>query len=141
MTKFTTVGEFLKHKARLVCLGNHEAPDPTRDLFSPTVNNKTINLMLALTAQQGLKLRGLVIYGASITAADMEADNPVYMQLPPGLPPDIDTEPPIWKLRKILYGLRRSPKRFYDDLSSAPSDGVRLRSFCKRPLPIPQETC
>jgi hypothetical protein len=116
-TKFTTVGEFLKHKARLVCLGNLEAPDPTRDLFSPTVNNKTINLMFALAAQQGLKLRGLDIYGAFITA-DIEADNPIYMQLPPGLLPDIDNEPPIWKLRKTLYGLRRSPKAFYDDLSS-----------------------
>jgi hypothetical protein len=115
-TKFTTVGEFLKHKARLVCLGNLEKPDPTRDLFSPTVNSKTINLMFALAAQQGLKLRGLDIYGAFITA-DIEADSPVYMQLPSGLLPDVDGEPPIWKLRKTLYGLRRSPKAFYDDLS------------------------
>jgi hypothetical protein len=115
-TKFTTIGEFLKHKARLVCLGNLEKPDPTRDLFSPTVNSKTINLMFALAAQQGLKLRGLEIYGAFITV-DIEADSSVYMQPPSGLLPDIDGEPPIWKLRKTLYGLRRSPKAFYDDLS------------------------
>ena len=79
-------------------------------MFSPTVNNKTINLMLALAAQQGLKLRGLDIYGAFITA-DIEADSPVYMQLPPGLLDDIDGEPPIWKLRKTLYGLRHSPSK------------------------------
>jgi len=113
-TKYTTAGEFLKRKARLVCLGNRETPDPTRDLFSPTVNNKTINLMFALAAQHGLKLRGLDIYGAFITA---DIDEPVYMQLPKGLEKDIDGEPPIWKLRKTLYGLRRSPKAFYDQLT------------------------
>jgi hypothetical protein len=116
-TKYTAVGEFLKHKARLVCLGNLEVPDPIPDRFTPTVNNKTVNLMFALVAQQSLKLRDLDIYGAFITA-DIEADNPVYMQLPPGLLPDIDNEPPIWKLHKTLYGLRRSQKAFYDDLGS-----------------------
>ena len=91
--KLTTAGEYIKRKARLVCLGNLERPDPTRDLFSPTVNNKTINLMFALAAQHGLKLRGLDIYGAFITA---DIDEPVYMQLPKGLRPDINGEPPIW---------------------------------------------
>jgi hypothetical protein len=112
--KLTTAGEYIKRKARLVCLGNLERPDPTRDLFSPTVNNKTINLMFALAAQHGLKLRGLDIYGAFITA---DIDEPVYMQLPKGLRPDINGEPPIWRLLKTLYGLRRSPKAFYDQLS------------------------
>ena len=112
-TKYTTAGDFLKRKARLVALGNTEAPDPTRDLFSPTVNNKTINLMFALAAQHGLQLRGLDIYGAFITA---DIDEAVYMQLPKGLRPDVDGQPPIWKLRKTLYGLRRSPKAFYDSI-------------------------
>jgi len=103
------------------------------DLFSPTVNNKTINLMFALAAQQGLKLRCLDIYGAFITA-DIEADSPVYMQLPPGLLPDVDNEPPIWKLRKTLYGLRRSPKAFYDDLSSYLMESGYVRSANDRCL-------
>lgn len=92
------MNSLIKRKARLVALNNTKAPDPNHDLFSPTVNNKTIkNLMFALTAQHGLQLRGLDIYGAFITA-------------------DIDGEPPIWKLRKTLYGLRRSPKAFYDSI-------------------------
>jgi hypothetical protein len=60
-------------------------------------------------------LRGLDIYGAFITA---DIDEPVYMQLPKGLQPDIDSEPPIWKLRKTLYGLRRAPKAFHDQLTA-----------------------
>ena len=56
----------------------------------------------------------IVDYGAFITA---DIDEPVYMQLPKGLRPDINGEPPIWRLLKTLYGLRRSPKAFYDQLS------------------------
>ena len=100
-----------KRKARLVVLGNLEKVDVSRDLFSPTINNKTINLMFSLAAQHGFKMRGLDIYGAFITA---DIDEPVYMQLPKNLLPDVNGEPPIWKLRKTLYGLRRSPNAFYD---------------------------
>jgi hypothetical protein len=110
-----TTGDSDKRKGRLVALGNLEAPDPDRDLFSPTVNNKTINLMFALAAQHGLKMRGLDIYGAFITAF---IDSPVYLQLPKGLRPNINGEPPIWKLKKTLYGLKRAPKAFYDQLTA-----------------------
>ena len=41
----------------------------------------------------------------------------MYTQLPPAPLPDADSEPPIWKLCKTLYGLRRSSKASYDDLS------------------------
>ncbi len=104
-----------KRKGRLVALGNLEAPDPDRDLFSSTINNKTINLMFALAAQHGLQMHGLDIYGAFITAF---IESPVYFQLPKGLRPDIHGEPPIWKLKKTLYGLKRAPKAFYDQLTA-----------------------
>jgi len=39
-----TTGDLDKRKGRLVALENLEAPDPDRDLFSPSINNKTINL-------------------------------------------------------------------------------------------------
>ena len=77
-----TTGDLDKRKGRLVALGNLEAPDPDRDLFSPTINNKTIILMFALPAQHGLKMRGMDIYDAFITAF---IDSPVYLQLPKGL--------------------------------------------------------
>ena len=77
---------------------------------------QTINLMLALAAQQGMILYGLDIFGAFITA---HIDSPVFVQLPSGvLPPDSEGNPPIWDLRRTLYGLNRSPKAFYDQLTS-----------------------
>ena len=75
-----TTGDLDKRKGRLVALGNLEAPDPVRDLFSPTIN-----------------MRGLDIDGAFITAFN---DSPVYLRLPKGLRPDINGKPPIWKFKK-----------------------------------------
>ena len=60
-------------------------------------------------------MRGLDIYSAFITAF---IDSPVYLQLPKGLRPNINGEPPIWKLKKTLYGLKRAPKAFYDQLTA-----------------------
>jgi hypothetical protein len=57
---------------------------------------------------------GLDIYGAFIT---VDIDEPVYVSLPKGLPTKHGTKR-IWKLKKTLYGLKRSPKAFYDSLSA-----------------------
>jgi hypothetical protein len=124
--KYDAKGHPTKHKARLVVLGNQEWPT-IREVFSPTVNSKTINLLLALAAQQGLTLYGLDIFGAFITA---DIDGPVYVQLPPGLvPPDIDGNSPIWRLRRTLYGLNRAPKAFYDQLTAFLLTGHYNRSI------------
>ena len=133
-----TTGDLDKRKGRLVALGNLEAPDPDRDLFSPTVNNKTINLMFALAAQHGLKMRGLDIYDAFITAS---IDSPVYLQLPKGLRPNIHGEPPIWQLKKTLYGLKRALKAFYDQLTAYLEEIGYTRPVCKRSLPLPSSLC
>ena len=39
---------------------------------------------------------------------------PTCSQLPKGFRPDIHGKPPIWKLKKTLYGLKRALKAFYD---------------------------
>ena len=112
--KFNALGEILKFKARLVALGNLEWAS-LRDTYAPTVNAKTINLLLALGAQEKMILYGLDITGAFITA---DIDDDVYIQLPDGIAPkDADGNNQIWKLNKTLHGLNRAPKAFYDDLS------------------------
>jgi hypothetical protein len=79
------------------------------------VNAKTINLMLALAAQENLILYGLDITGAFLTA---DIDDDVYIQLPDGIAEkDAEGNNQIWKLKKTLYGLNRAPKAFYDELS------------------------
>jgi hypothetical protein len=112
--KHDAMGHPTKYKGRLVVLGDQEWSDSLRDVFSPTANTKTINLLLALAAQQGMHLYGLDIFGAFITA---EIDEPVYVQLPKGLDPTNPDAQPIWRLRRTLYGLNRAPKAFYDQLT------------------------
>jgi hypothetical protein len=114
--KFDAMGVPTKHKGRLVVLGDREWSDCLRDVFAPTINCKTINLLLAIAAQQGLHLYGLDIFGAFITA-DIDQDEPVYVQLPKGLDPDNPESQPIWKLLRTLYGLNRAPKAFFDQLT------------------------
>jgi hypothetical protein len=109
------MGAPTKYKGRLVVLGNQEWGDTLRDVFAPTVHPRTINLILALAAQQGLHLYGLDIFGAFITAT---IDEPVYVQLPKGLDPADPEAQPIWKLHRTLYGLKRAPKAFYDQLTT-----------------------
>ena len=62
-TKINAMGEVTKRKARLVALGNLEW-ESIRDTYAPTVNAKTINLILALAAQERMILYGLDIFGA-----------------------------------------------------------------------------
>ena len=128
-TKYNSLGEFLKEKARLVVLGNLEW-ETLQDYFSPTAHTKTLNLLLALAVEHNFILYGLDIYGAFITA---EIDEPVYIYLPKGLPTKHGAGR-IWRLKKTLYGLKRSPRAFFDSLSShllstnvAPSGTSHLR--------------
>ena len=79
-TKFDSMGNFLKDKARLVVLGNLEW-ETLNDYFSPTAHAKTLNLLLALAVEHQFILYGLDIYGAFITA---DIDEPVYVSLPKG---------------------------------------------------------
>ena len=76
--KFDAMAVPTKYKGRLVVLGDHQWSDCLRDVLAPTINCKTINLLLAIAAQQGLHLYGLDIFGASITA-DIDQDEPVYV--------------------------------------------------------------
>jgi hypothetical protein len=111
-TKFDSLGEWLKDKARLVLLGNLEYMTML-DYYSPTAHSQTLHLLLALAAQFQMLLKGLDIYGAFLTT---DIDEPVYIQLPKGLPNKWG-DGAIFRLRKTLYGLRRSPKAFYDSLT------------------------
>jgi hypothetical protein len=112
-TKFDSMGNFIKDKARLVVLGNLEW-ETLHDYFSPTAHAKPLNLLLALAVEHQFILYGLDIYGAFITA---EIDDPVYVSLPKGLPTRHGAGR-IWKLKKTLYGLKRSPRAFFDSLSA-----------------------
>ena len=107
--KLDTLGQLIKLKARLVALGNLEW-ETVRDTYAPTVNAKTINLMLALSAQERMILYGLYVTGAFLNA---DIGKTVYIELPDRIRPrTAEGEEQVWRLKKTLYGLNRAPKAF-----------------------------
>ena len=122
--KKNTTGEYIKHKARLVVLGNEE-PFEDRDNYAPTCNQKALSILLALSSQHDMTLSGLDIKAAFISA---DIDGDVYMRLPKGLTDDPEEPPTYWKLKKSLYGLRRSPKLFNEDLAKHLRQGGYIQS-------------
>ena len=91
-------------KCRLVVLGNLEIK--RESMFSPTANDKSLRLLLALSINLNMTLKGYDIFGAFCNPI---LPRTVYIRLPDGS---------IWRLNKALYGLRDSPKLFYEDVSA-----------------------
>jgi hypothetical protein len=85
-------------------------------------------------------LYGLDIFGAFITA-DIDEGDEVYVQLPKGLADDdVDGNAPLWRLRKTLYGLNRSPLAFYSQLTNFLRANGYTRSTPSRNSWLPRPT-
>jgi hypothetical protein len=110
--KYDSLGDFIKHKARLVILGNLEAEDGRND-YAATANHKATGLLLALAAKYNLDLTGCDIEGAFLTA---NIDEEIYIALPRGLEEFPNDKPVYARLKKSMYGLRRSPQLFQNEL-------------------------
>ena len=137
-TKVDAMREVTKRKARLVALSNLELKS-IRDTYAPTVNAKTVNLILALAAQERMIVYGLDIFGAFLNA---EIGETVYLQLPKRLRMyNAQGDEHVWALKKSIYGLNRAPKAFYDTLCAHliangynrfPLDPCLLHLLCPR---------
>ena len=92
------------YKARLVVLGNLEKRQES--MFAPTANEKSLRLLLSLSVNLGWTITGYDIFGAFCQAP---LERAVYVRLPNNK---------VWRLNKALYGLRDSPKLFYEHVST-----------------------
>ena len=104
--KYDFTNAYLKHKARLCILGNTEPVDG-RDDYASTANGKLIGLLFAIAAHENLRLSGLDIEGAFLTA---DIDEDIYICIKGDLidePEDIHA-----KLNKSMYGLQKFPQLF-----------------------------
>ena len=110
--KVDALGIPTKYKARLVALGNQERFGPDVNLYSPTANDKSVKLFFAICAYLGLKIVGLDIYKAFITALIRRK---VVIRLPKQL--QRDGKSIYWRLKKTLYGLSDSPRIFNEELT------------------------
>jgi hypothetical protein len=121
-TKKDAMGKITKRKARLVALGNLEW-ETVRDTYAPTVNAKTINLMLALSAQERMILYGLdVTHRASRPTPPQNSRRRGTSMSP--------QEDPVWTEQGPKGILRRH---------GHPSPGLRLQALPSRPLSVPQD--
>ena len=109
--KRLSTGEIEKLKARLLADGSKEWPSD-EELFSPTASKETILFLIALGVLLGLQIHEMDITGAFLYSF---LDEPVYCRLPTQFR-DENGDFVYWKLRKSLYGMRRSPRRFFDTM-------------------------
>jgi hypothetical protein len=105
-------GIYDKHRARLVALGYQQSKG--RDFFetfSPTCNQVSVRLILALTAMPGWSAMDLDAEAAFISSL-LGEDEHVYMMIPPGFK-DHFGENKVLRLRRSMYGLCQSPLNYY----------------------------
>jgi hypothetical protein len=97
-----------RFKARLVVNGNREVKN--YDVYSPTVCEFTLRFMIALAINLRMTLRGYDVFGAFCIPTQTRS---VYVRV----------DDVLWRLRKTLYGLSDSPKRFYEHLRDTLLEG------------------
>src|SRR5436190_13013591 len=119
-------GYLQKCKARLVICGNQQALSdlPTR---ATTLASMAFRALMAITAKFDLETVQMDVVNAFVSS---HLDEVVYMRQPPGFEKDKGT---VLRLRKALYGLRRSPLLWQQELTGT------LRGLGFKELP--QEPC
>jgi Reverse transcriptase (RNA-dependent DNA polymerase) len=108
--KYKSDGNVEKFKSRLVILGCMQKSGlDYNEVFAPVCRLESLRMFLAISAALDLHIHQLDISTAFLHA---DIDEEVYMQQPEG------TQKPgtahlVCRLRKALYGLRQSPRLFY----------------------------
>ena len=115
--KTDEVGVPIRAKSRVVALGNHEDTiwEPG-DLHAPVIRKESDRLLTTIAVNMGRTQK----QGDCKTAflhPTLPPDEIVIVRPPPGCPFSKPGE--LWFLNKTLYGLRRSPKHWYDALCGA----------------------
>ena len=112
LIKYDQNGKPDRAKYRIVALGNL---DPNRwsknECFAPVLSQFELRLLVAIATQ-----KGCIPKSGDIRQAFCQSylpPNEHYICHPPAGCPFSPTNS-YWKLKKTLYGLKRSPRHFYD---------------------------
>jgi hypothetical protein len=123
--KKDAAGNIVRHKARLVAQGYSQVPGVDYfDTYAPVANLSSIQTTLALAARLNLELHQIDIKGAYLNG-ELTGDEVIYMRQPPGFE---SKEHPtkVCRLRKTLYGLKQSGRRWYQKLVEILVDRIGL---------------
>lgn len=118
-------GYLVRCKARLVVCGNQQERGvlPTR---ATTLASMSFRALMAIAAEHDLELEQMDAVNAFVNC---ELDETVYMKMPPGY----EKYGKVLRLRKALYGLRRSPLLWQRDFTKSLKElGFQI---------VPQEPC
>ena len=121
-------GYITKFKARLCVRGDLQLGVHKRDVYAITATFKTFRLIMALVAAFNLEVIHLDAVNAFVNA---DVDEEVYIIMPEGYKKG--RKDMVLKLRKALYGLRKSPKLWFIEISAT------LRRLGL--IPVPDEPC
>lgn len=108
-------GTLKNRKARLVARGNQQEEGVEFvETYSPVVCTATIRSVLHIATVKGWKIKQLDVESAFLHGDLKET---VYMTQPPGF---VDPECPhhVCRLKKEIYGLRQSPRAWFDKFST-----------------------
>ena len=105
----------LKCKACIVAKGFKQEQGVNFDeIFSQVVQMTTLHMMLALIAKNGLDLFQMDVKNATLHG---DLDEEIYVEQPKGFEV-YGKMPLVCKLKKSLYGLKQSPRKWYQTINA-----------------------
>ncbi|RVW83276.1 Retrovirus-related Pol polyprotein from transposon TNT 1-94 [Vitis vinifera] len=114
--KYKADGSVERFKARLVARGFTQSYGiDYQETFAPVAKLNTIRILLSLAVNQDWCLQQLDIKNAFLNG-DLEEE--VYMEIPPGFEESM-AKNQVCKLQKSLYGLKQSPRAWFDRFTKA----------------------
>ncbi len=113
-TKRDASGHIVRHKARLVAKGYSQVEGMDfNETFALVAKFTTIRCMLAIGATMDLEIHQVDVKTAFLNG---ELEEDIYMDQPQGFMQD-GKEHLMFKLKKSLYGLKQSPRAWYQRIN------------------------
>ena len=116
-TKYNPDGSVDKHKARVVAKGCAQQQGEYGDTFAPTGKFSVLRAMMSLAVQKDhMSLKQIDVETAFLYAP---LEEEVYMTQPCGFEETSEHgEELVWLLKKSIYGLKQSPRNWFNTISS-----------------------
>lgn len=108
--KLDDAGYLIRHKAR-ICVRGDLQHHSGEDIYAATGAYRSFRILMALVCAFGLICHQVDFKNAFVNA---DMDEEVYTTCPPGY----GQSGKVWRLLKALYGLRKSPKLWFNELVS-----------------------
>lgn len=112
--KWAPTGAFVKHKARLCAQGFTQVEGVDYDeTYAPTDSKAELRVLVAVAADQDLEIHKMDAVAAFLNGVPKET---IYLRVPQGFDIPGRTERTVLKVNKSIYGLKQSPRCWYDEL-------------------------